>query len=249
MMLFKNLILNLLGVDSETYYHASQYYTYIVLGAPAIILSFTPTNLLRTEGFATAAMKGSIIGSVVNIILDPIFIQVLGMGAGGAAIATVIGNVCADLYYIWFLIKKSKRLSVNFNLVKVNLGEVKDILVIGIPASITNLMQSIGVTLTNIFLLSYGNDKVASMGIVMKVNMIAVLILVGFAFGAQPLIGFNYGAKNFKRLKEVLSFSFKFQCTLAVILTAVLSLAAPYILGFFVDDINIINTGIHMLRW
>ena len=114
MMLFKNPILNLLGADSETYYHASQYYTYIVLGAPAIILYFTPTNLLRTEGFATASMKGSILGSVVNIILDPIFIQVLGMGAKGAAIATVIGNVCADAYYIWFLLRKSKRLSVNF---------------------------------------------------------------------------------------------------------------------------------------
>ena len=109
-------------------------------------------------------------------------------------------------------------------------------------------MQSIGVTLTNVFLLSYGNDKVASMGIVMKVNMIAVLILVGFSFGFQPIVGFNYGAKNFKRLREALKFSFKFQCSLAVILTAVLSLAAPYILGFFVDDINIINTGIHMLR-
>lgn len=248
MMIFRNPILNLLGADSETYYHASQYYTYIVLGAPAIILSFTPTNLLRTEGFATAAMKGSIIGSIVNIILDPIFIQVLGMGAGGAAIATVIGNICADTYYIWFLLKKSKRLSVSFKLVQATLEEVKDILIIGIPASITNLMQSIGIALTNVFLLSYGNDKVASMGIVMKVNMIAVLILVGFAFGIQPLIGFNYGAKNFKRLRETLSFSFKFQCSLAIILTAILSLAAPYILSFFVDDSGIITTGIHMLR-
>ena len=86
------------------------------------------------------------------------------------------------------------------------------------------------------------------MGSVMKVNMIAVLILVGFAFGVQPLIGYNYGAKNFKRLKEALHFSFKFQCSLALILTAVLSLAAPLILRFFVDDIEIINTGIHMLR-
>lgn len=248
MMIFRNPILNMLGADANTYYHASQYYTYIVLGAPAIILYFTPTNLLRTEGFATAAMKGSILGSVVNIILDPIFIQGLDMGAGGAAIATVIGNIFANIYYIWFILKKSKRLSIDFKLLKITLREFRDILVIGIPASITNLMQSIGVILTNIFLLSYGNEKVAAMGIVMKVNLIAVLILVGFAFGVQPLIGFNYGAKNFKRLKEALHFSFKFQCSLAVILTTVLSLAAPLILKFFVDDVNIINTGIHMLR-
>lgn len=248
MMVFRNPILNLLGADSNTYFHASQYYTYIVLGAPAIILSFTPTNLLRTEGFATASMTGNIIGSIVNIILDPIFIQVLGMGAGGAAIATVLGNICANIYYIWFLLKKSQRLSVNFKLVKASLKEIKDILVIGIPASITNLMQSLGVVLTNNFLLVYGNDKVAAMGIVIKVNVIAVILLIGFSFGVQPLIGYNYGAKNFKRLKEVLRFSSIFQCTLAVILTLILSLAAPSLISFFIEDTSIVEIGTHMLR-
>lgn len=248
MMIFRNPILNLLGADNSTYFHASQYYTYIVLGAPAIILSFTPTNLLRTEGFATAAMTGSIIGSIINIILDPIFISVLDMVAGGAAIATVIGNICADLYYIWFLLKKSKRLSINFKIVKVTIREIKEILIIGIPASITNLMQSLGIALTNIFLLTYGNDKVASMGIVMKVNMIAVLVLVGFAFGVQPLIGYNYGAKNYKRLKDTLRFSYIFQCSLAVVLTCILSIAAPYLIAFFMDDKEIIAIGTHMLR-
>jgi len=219
-----------------------------VLGAPAIILSFTPTNLLRTEGFATAAMTGSILGSVINIILDPIFIQVLDMGAGGAAIATVIGNICADIYYVWFLLNRSKRLSVDFKLVKASIKEVKDILIIGIPASITNLMQSLGIALTNNFLLAYGNDKVAAMGIVMKINMIAVLILVGFAFGVQPLIGYNYGAKNFKRLKEALRFSSVFQCSLAVILTLILSILAPSLISFFMDDKEIVKIGAHMLR-
>ena len=248
MLILRTPILNLLGADNETFLHASQYYTYIVLGAPAIILSFTPTNLLRTEGFANAAMIGSILGSVVNIILDPIFISVLGMGAAGAAIATVLGNIFADLYYVWFLIKKSKRLSVDFKLLKISIDEIKQIFFIGIPASVTNLMQSIGVALTNIYLLTYGNDKIAAMGIVMKINMIAVLILVGFAFGSQPLIGYNYGAKNFKRLKETLRFGYTFQCSLSVALTVILSLAAPSLMAFFIDDTRIISIGILMLR-
>lgn len=248
MLVLRTPILNILGADNDTFMHASQYYTYIVLGAPFIILSFTPTNLLRTEGFASASMIGSILGSVVNIILDPIFISVLGMGAAGAAIATVLGNIFANIYYVWFLIKKSKRLSVDFKLLKISIDEIKQILFIGIPASITNLMQSIGIALTNIFLLVYGNDKVAAMGIVMKINMIAVLVLVGFAFGAQPLIGYNYGAKNFKRLKETLRFSYIFQCSLSVALTVLLSVSAPALIKFFINDAEIISSGTQMLR-
>lgn len=95
LLLFRGPILYLLGADGETLPYASGYFTYIALGAPFIILSFTPSNLLRTEGFSTASMTGSILGAVINMILDPVFISVLGLGAAGAAIATVIGNIGA----------------------------------------------------------------------------------------------------------------------------------------------------------
>ncbi|MCC2728417.1 polysaccharide biosynthesis C-terminal domain-containing protein, partial [Blautia sp. MSK22_86] len=78
---------------------------------PFIILQLTPNNLLRTEGFAKASMIGTMLGAVVNIILDPIFIYTLGMGAAGAAIATVIGNICGDIFYVIFMIKKCRYLS------------------------------------------------------------------------------------------------------------------------------------------
>lgn len=248
MMLLRHPVLNLLGADPETMAYASQYYTYIVLGAPFIIVSFTPANLLRTEGFATASMTGTILGAVVNIILDPIFISVLGMGAAGAAIATVIGNIGADLFFVWFLLNNSKRLSINPRGFHISSSEVQQIFAIGIPASITNLMQSLGIALTNRYLLPYGNDKVAAMGIVMKVNLIAVLILVGFAFGAQPLIGYNYGAKNHTRLKEILKFCYGFECAAAAVLAAVLSLGAPALISLFVQDSSIIAAGVPMLR-
>ena len=129
-------------------------------------------------------MTGTVLGSVINIILDPIFIFMLGMGAAGAAIATVIGNIGADLFFVFFLLTKSKRLSINPKGFFISKRELGDIFAIGIPASVTNFMQSLGIALTNRFLLVYGTDKVASMGIVMKINMIAMLILVGFAFGS-----------------------------------------------------------------
>lgn len=248
MLLFRQPILHLLGANEETMVYASEYYTYIALGAPFIIVALTPSNLLRTEGFATASMTGTILGSVVNIILDPIFISALGLGAAGAAIATVIGNVCTDIFFVWFLLKKSQRLSVNPAGFHIALAEIGQIFAIGIPACITNLMQSIGMTLMNRYLLPYGNDRVAAMGIVMKVNLIAVLILVGFAFGAQPLIGYNYGAKNKARLKEILRFCYGFECVMAAGMAVILSLAAPAMMKMFMPDAAIIALGVPMLR-
>lgn len=246
--LLQQPLLSLLGADAETLPYASQYYGWLALGAPFIILSYTPLNLLRTEGFSTASMVGTVLGSVINMILDPIFIFSLGMGAAGAAIATVLGNICADLFFIWFLLTRSQKLSIHPAGFHISIAEIQQILAIGLPASVTNFMQSIGVALTNRFLLVYGNDKVASMGIVMKVNMIAVLILVGFAFGIQPMVGYNYGAGNNIRLKKVLSFSYKFECSTAVVLAAVLSLMAKPLMGLFVSDETLIQTGVAMLR-
>lgn len=248
MLLFRLPILHLLGTDADTLPYASQYYTYIAMGAPFIILALTPSNILRTEGLASESMIGSILGSVVNIVLDPLFIFTLGMGAAGAALATVIGNIFTDLFFVWVIVKKSKRLSIHPKLLHIHPAEFGQLLVIGIPASITNIMQSLGITLTNRYLLSYGNLKIASMGIVMKVNMICVLVLVGFAFGAQPLIGYNYGAKNKDRLKEILKFSYTFLGILSVSLASLLALAAPLMMRLFVKDTEMIATGVPMLR-
>ncbi len=248
MLLFRMPILKLLGTDADTLPYASQYYTYIAIGAPFIILALTPSNILRTEGLASESMIGSILGSVVNIVLDPLFIFTLGMGAAGAALATVIGNIFTDLFFVWVIVKKSKRLSIHPKLLHIHPAEFGQLLVIGIPASITNIMQSLGITLTNRYLLSYGNLKIASMGIVMKVNMICVLVLVGFAFGAQPLIGYNYGAKNKDRLKEILKFSYTFLGVLSVSLASLLALAAPLMMRLFVKDTEMIATGVPMLR-
>ncbi len=248
MMIFRTPILNFLGAESNTFEYASDYYTWIVLGAPFIIVSYTPVNQLRTEGFSSAAMVGSIIGAVVNIILDPIFISVLGYGAAGAAVATVIGNIFTDIFFVWFLIKKSKRLSVNPKLMSITAHELKEIFAIGIPASITNITQSFCVLLTNRFLMPYGTLKVAAMGIALKVSMIAVLVMVGFAFGVQPLIGFNYGAKDSNRLRKTMRFSYVFECSMAVALTAVLWLAAPLLIKLFMNDADILEVGTNMLR-
>lgn len=247
-LLFKGQILGILGADEKTLQYADSYYTWIVLGAVFIIFGLVPSNILRTEGLAAQAMTGSIIGSVINIILDPVFIFGLKQGAAGAAIATVLGNVVADIYYVYAIRKKAHRLSVSITETRIPGRMIRDILVIGIPASITNLMQSFMVMMTNHFLLAYGTDKVAAMGIALKANMITAMILVGFAFGGQPLVGYNYGSGNKKRLKEILKFSYLFEMSLGLVFTVILSIFAPTVIGMFMDDPDIVTNGAMMLR-
>ena len=249
LLVFRTPILKLLGTDAATFEYAGEYYTWIAVGAASIILGLVPSNILRTEGLAMQAMAGSILGSIVNIILDPVFIFGLGQGAAGAAMATVIGNVIADVYYIYVMNKKAKRLSVSLKEIKIPGTMIRDILVIGIPASITNLMQSIMIMITNHYLIAYGTDKVAAMGIALKANMISAFILVGFAFGGQPLVGYNYGARNKKRLKEILRFAYLFEAGLALVFTISISVFAPAIIKIFMNQSDIITSGAMMLRF
>ncbi|MBM6746751.1 MATE family efflux transporter [Bifidobacterium ruminantium] len=251
---FRDPILSMLGADGNTWQYASQFYTLIIIGSPFIIASMTPTNLLRAEGHATPSAIGSVAGTLINICLNPLFIHVFGWGAAGSASATVIANICTDAYYIWFLVARSENLSINPRLMLRDRGiaitrhEVSGIFAIGIPASVTNLMQSLGIVMINLFLLPYGNDAVAAMGIGLKIVMIAVLILVAFAFGGQPLIGYNYGSGNMPRLKALLRFAYGFLCLLAIGMTVVLVASARQLMGFFSDDQRIIDLGTGMLR-
>ena len=249
LLLFRTQILGLLGVGKDTYQYAKAYYTWIAIGAVSIIFSMVPSNILRTEGLAVQSMAGSIIGSIVNIIFDPIFIFGLNQGAAGAAMATVLGNIIADIYYVYAVMKKSKRLTCSPSHMKVTGRRIRDILMIGIPASITNIMQTFMMVMTNNFLLTYGTDKVAAMGIALKVNMITALVLVGFAFGGQPLVGYNYGAKNEKRLKNILKFAYLFEMGLGLLFTILMCIFAPQIIKVFMDKPDIITNGAMMLRF
>ena len=248
MLIFRQPILHLLGASSDTMDSAMAYYSYLALGAPVIIFTLVPSNILRTEGMAVASMVGSITGTVVNIILDPIFIFGLNMGAGGAALATVLSNVVSAVLFIVLLVTKSQRLSVRPGDCSVQGKELREILVIGVPASITNLMQSFAMTLTNRFLLPYGTENVAALGIALKVNMIVMLIMVGFAFGAQPLLGYNYGANNRERLRDILKFDVLVQLVFSVVMTVVFLISAPQIIRIFMSDGGVIQAGSQILR-
>lgn len=248
MLIFQTPILHMLGAEGEVLSYAAEYYIWIALGAPFIILTLIPTNQLRTEGLANIAMIGSIVGSVVNIVLDPVFIFGLGMGAGGAAIATVLGNIVTDIIFVVCIRKKSQKLTVDIKMAKVDLAIVGAVFAIGLPSSLNNLMNSFGTALLNRGLASYGADKVAAMGIASKVNMLVAMIMIAFAFGAQALIGYNYGAGNRSRLREILKFDLLVQMLIAIAGGALLMIFAPSMIRLFMNDAVIVEAGTLILR-
>lgn len=249
MLLFHVPLLHVIGANEDTFATAREYFVILAIGTPCIILSFIHSNLLRCEGLSTYSMIGSIAGTVLNIILDPILISGLHMGAAGAAIATVIGYAVSDLYFIYIVKRHSQWLSTNLHHSRASKDEVKQIFGVGTTAAITNLMQSLCVIAMNQFLLPYGNDKIAAMGIVLRVNMISQLILTGFAFGAVPLFGYLYGSKNHQKMKELLTFCIKFLGGLSIALTILIGILSPWMLKMMMDNSAIILDGTSMLRW
>ena len=248
MLLFRVPILYLLGADDETFVYASDYFIPLAVGAPFVMLSFIHSNILRSEGMSKESMIGTVTGALVNIILDPVLISGVGMGASGAAIATVIGYISADLIYLFFVLRRSQVLSVSVRNARVNMKTLMQIFGIGIPAALANLMQSFTAVMMNQYLLPYGNDKIAAMGIVLKVSMIALLILTGFAFGGQPLFGYYFGLDDRARLSRLFRFMFIFILSVAIVLTLLIVILAPVLIEVFMDDEMIIRDGSLMLR-
>ena len=188
-------------------------------------------------------------GSVLNIILDPIFISGLGWGAWGAALATALGYALTDGIALVFVLQKSKTLSVNLHQAHVDRGEFTQIFTVGLTAAVTNIASSVCVVFLNQYLLPYGDEKIAAMGLVMRVTMIVQLILVGFSFGGVPLFGFLYGAGEKEKLKKLLRFCTFFLCGLAAVESLAVFLLAEPLMKLFIDNADIIADGTVMLRW
>ena len=205
-------------------------------------------RLLQAVGDTVLSMVSLIIGALVNIVLDPILIFSAGMGAGGAALATLISNAAGDALFFIVICKKARHITILPGRARITAHAFWEILSIGIPASLTNIMQSLAVLLTNRLLLPYGTDQVAAYGIAMKVNLICTLIMVGAAFGAQPLLGYSYGAGAEKRLSALIRFDILTELVISAVFVMVSFGAAPAVVRLFMKDPAIVSAGTAILR-
>ncbi|NMB33973.1 MAG: MATE family efflux transporter [Clostridium sp.] len=246
--LFMDGVLHLMGSTETTYFYAKGYLSIIALGAPFICLQQALGQIIRAEGAARSSMVGMMIGTVINIILDPIMILSLDMGVVGAAIATVIGNMFSVIYYVYYLRKKSNVLSIALKDFKATGEIIKEILMIGIPVFVNNILFSISNMVLNNFISGYGETVVSSMGIPHRINSFPVMIMIGLSQGIQPFIGYNFAAKNYKRMNSAIKFSTLCSVVCGTIITAVFYWGAGDFVKIFMNDPEIVETGSRFLK-
>ena len=257
---FKNQILMLVGASENTVGLAADYLKWVALGAPSIVLAITTTNLVRGEGAAKKSMIGSVIGQIANIILDPIFILDKGdklfgitmpfgfdMGVAGAAIATVIGNILTVIYFLVYFLRGKSILSITPKRFSMGNGIVKGVIGVGLPAAVNNLLMSVSNIIVNVVLIKYGDNAVAAMGIAMKANMLVVMLQIGLAQGVQPLIGYCYGAQNYKRMKKCMRFSIICNVVIGTAMTLFYLFFRRTVIELFINNNDVIELGEKML--
>lgn len=247
LLVFTGPILSLFGADAQTYEYARGYTIYVAVGAPFIIWSAAASFVVRAEGASREAMTGSMIGTIANIVLDPLFIFGFGMGAAGAAIATTIGNVMASAYYLWYFLRKSVSMSLSPRDFNCGDGILKGVCSTGLPTAIFSALMSVSTIVLNQILVAYGNDPVAAIGIVFKANMFITFLQMGLANGVQPLLGYSYGAGSTARFREVESFTKKCCVVVGVAATVLFFVAREPIIRLFISDSDVVRYGVEML--
>ena len=240
-------ILHLIGASENTIGFARQYLTIISIGAPTIMFSTAFANILRGEGASRESMVGNLLGTIVNIILDPVMILGLGWGVSGAALATIIGNIAACFFYISYYVRGKSMLSIHVKDFRMGERIAASVAAIGIPASLNNILMSFANIILNQALVGYGDTPVAAMGVALKSNMLVVLLQIGLCVGIQPLIGYNYGSGNKKRLMQVFKFTGVVSVIMGMLLTLFMIIARKTMIQVFINDAEVVSYGIRMV--
>jgi putative MATE family efflux protein len=207
------------------------------------------SNAIRAEGNAKFAMNIMIISAVVNIILDPIFIFELNMGVMGAAIATVISQIVSSLMIIYYYRGNINMVAFKPEYMLPDTGISMEIISVGMSEFIFNAVESLISILLNQSLLVYGGDiAIAAFGIGMKGFMILVMPIIGIKHGIMPILGFNYGANNFERVKETVSVANYIVFGISMISLVIVFLFPKQIFGIFTTDAELIAIGVPAIK-
>lgn len=209
-LIFLPHILNLFGCTDALRPYALSYGGIIAIGIPFMMIGTSLNSIIRADGSPKYSMTTMVVGAVLNTILDPILIFVFKWGVEGAAIATIFSQFVTFIFNLVY-VKKFKSIKVTKDLFKPQFDIIRKLLMLGISSFITQMSIVLVLAAENNLLVKYGaNSKFGSdipitvLGIVMKISQILNSIIIGIAVGAQPIFGYNYGAKNFKRVKKAL---------------------------------------------
>ncbi len=247
-ILFLNPLVSVLGASDDTSGFTADYVLVLFLGGIPIIANYAMGQLLRAEGDAMGSMLGMFLGTVTNIILDPIFIFVFGMGVKGAAIATVLGNLISLSYYLLHYAQHKTVLQIEPKLFSFDKTILREIFSIGIPSSLSQVLMGGALIVLNNIAAGYSDIVVAGLGVSTRIISIGTFIFMGFAAGCQPLVGYNYGARNFSRVREIIVQGIIITSMIGVVLSILLGVFAKSITGVFTSTPEVVATATIILR-
>lgn len=246
-LIFLKPFITLLGATEAVYPFALRYAFVMFIGTIPVMLNYTGGQLIRSEGAIMPSIVGMMIGTVTNVILDPVFIFGFNMGMEGAAIATVLGNVSALGYYIYYYLSDKSLVKFKLKLIS---GEKKiwgQTFGIGIPAALSQFLMSGALVVCNNLAKPYGENAVAGMGVAAKLMYIGTFIFMGFAAGCQPLVGYSYGARNISRVKAIIKTGMLMTTGIGIVLTILFGIFAQDLIGIFTTLPKVIAEGATVL--
>ncbi len=242
-------LLQTLGSTPETTPYALQYLRILAVGAPFLILSNMMAMLVRTEGAVKNGLIGNLLGTIVNLVLDPLFILVFGWGVSGAAAASVLGNAAATGFYLFYIVRKGTVLTLDPRPALQKPAALGEIFAIGLPNGISSLLAGFASTFSNRLLSTYGTAAIAAMAAAGKTTMLISMIAMALCMGCQPLLAYSYGAGDTKRLRLLLKD--------IALLTIVFGLAAGFasfagrrqLIGMFIKEPAAAALGEQLVLW
>ena len=245
--LTRDSILVSFGATENNIDYAKDYFDIVVLGIPFFVITNGLSSVIRSDGSPKFAMLATLVGCVINLILDPIAIFVLKWGVSGAAIATVVGQGVSAILVLYYLFHtKSAKLKKSSFVVKKSL--LANIVPLGISSFLTQLSIVVIMGIMNTTLVKYGalskygaDIPITVVGIVMKVFQIVIALVVGIAAGSQPIVGYNYGAKHYSRVKQIFKYMMISEIALGIIATICFEFFPLQIIGLFGSENALYN--------
>ena len=247
-LVFLSPLVRLLGAKENTFVYTQQYVQVILAGSIFTMGSYTTGALLRSEGSVKYSMTGMIVGTIMNIVLDPLFIFTLNMQIRGAAIATILSNAAGFGVSLLYYARQKTVLQPSVKYISPTKEILFEIYWVGVPASLETLLTSAAYTVNNNLAVNYSELTVTAMGIAQKVLSLGNYVYQGFASGTQPIMGYNYGAKNPDRMRKILKAGVLTVTGTEIVLMLMYAVFAPYLIDIFTDSEEVISIGSHVLR-
>ena len=237
-----------LGSTNTILPYTLDYMSIILLGAPFIMSSFVLNNQLRYQGSANYAMVAIVVGAIINIGLDPLLMFVFDLKIKGAAYATIISQIASFILLI-VVSNRGENIRISLKNFELKFLYFKEIIRGGAPSLFRQGLVSIASIILNNIAAGFSDATVAAMSVVSRITMFANSTLIGFGQGYQPVCGMNYGAKLFKRVREGFYFCVKYSFIFLIVMSTFAFIFAPYLVGLFRDDVEVIEIGTRILRY